>query len=327
MRKQILTACVAALFVAASGCDEAETKSLQPQPLAVPRTAPPPAPPPVVAPAPPSEPVTAAAPQVPEDPVGLVHEDGRLIDHLARAALLTEEGDLDGALAEARRAAYDARDDLDALSQVDRLSKLVGDRKLRVATLERIAQLQKEDATPLIQQARVLLSLKEYDRAIDVAHEAIARDASNPESFQVIGRAHLSRGELSQAIESFRKVISLDPDHGHALNNLGFALLRANENEEALNVLTRAAELLPHLAYVQNNLGVALERMGRIDEAKRAYARASDLSPKYVKARVNASRVASVSTGMLDAAPQEPESDEPPQDPTAPEGVSAAAVH
>jgi predicted RNA polymerase sigma factor len=61
-----------------------------------------------------------------------------------------------------------------------------------------------------------------------------------------------------------------------------------------VEVLERAAELLPHVAYVHNNLGVALERVGRGDEAKTAYQRAMDLSPKYVKARLNAARVAKV---------------------------------
>jgi hypothetical protein len=37
---------------------------------------------------------------------------------------------------------------------------------------------------------------------------------------------------------------------------------------------------------------VALERVGRHDEAKQAYLTATTLSPKYVKARVNATRVA-----------------------------------
>ena len=62
-----------------------------------------------------------------------------------------------------------------------------------------------------------------------------------------------------------------------------------------MTALEHAAEVLPNVAYVHNNLGVALERVGRGDEAKAAYQQAMDLSPKYVKARINAARVAKVS--------------------------------
>ncbi len=91
-----------------------------------------------------------------------------------------------------------------------------------------------------------------------------------------------------------RGAVEIAPGHGYALNNLGLTYLRASENEKAVAVLERASELLPQVAYVQNNFGVALERTGRRDEAKTAYQHAMDLSPKYVKARLNAARVAKV---------------------------------
>jgi tetratricopeptide (TPR) repeat protein len=90
------------------------------------------------------------------------------------------------------------------------------------------------------------------------------------------------------------------------MNNLGFAYLRANENAKAVEVLTPASEKLTTVAYVHNNLGVALERMGRKDEAKAAYLHAMDLSPKYVKARVNADRVARSEVPVFDDATPEP---------------------
>ena len=99
-------------------------------------------------------------------------------------------------------------------------------------------------------------------------------------------------GDLQGAITSFKTVIALQPDHGYAMNNLGLAYLRANLNEQAVEVLEEAVEQLPNVSYVQNNLGVAYERIGRADDAKHAYQQAMDLSPKYVKARVNAARVA-----------------------------------
>lgn len=304
MKKQILAACVAALSLSQIGCDERPAIQSRSPKAAVTRSQPelvvstrPSVTPPVVA-------IVDAGGIVPEievDALAVSHEDGRTVDHLARAQSLRDQGDLEGALTEARRALFDAPGDVEVLHQIDRLTRLTGDKALRVVALERIAAIETTDAMPLIQKARVLITLKDYEGAIEVANDAVARDVNNPEGYQALGRAHLSRGELTAAITSFQKVVSLAPDHGYALNNLGLALLRANENEAAVTALARAAELLPNVAYVHNNLGVALEREQRFDEAKEAYARSSFLSPKYVKARVNAARVAALTLPSNDA--------------------------
>lgn len=334
MKKHILAACVAALSLSAAGCHENESTSTQvsnsnPHPGTArvsPRVEPKSSE--TVALAGSSEQTSvldAGVPLQPEpvDPIALVHEENRIVDHLARSAMLREEGDLDGALAEARRAVYDSPEDVDALSAVDRLGQLMHDRTLRVNALSRVAKLKPDDATPLITQARVLLSMKQFDDAIATANEALERDDTNPEVFQALGRAYLSRRELTPAIANFQKVLSLDAEHGYALNNLGFAYLRANRNAEAVEVLTHAAQVLPNVAYVHNNLGIALERMGRTDDAKAEYMQASFLSPKYVKAQVNASRIAALtpkedvsSDGTMSDVPLRPLSEDPTEAPS-----------
>ncbi|MGA9523057.1 MAG: tetratricopeptide repeat protein [Myxococcaceae bacterium] len=305
MKKQIVAACVAALSFSATACNEQPKSS--PKPKVEVSLTPPPAPviQPVITSKVPTtaEPVSSTSfivePTAKDlDVLAVSHEDARNVDHLSRAVQMREIGDFTGALAEARRALFDSPDDVEVLTLIDRLTKLTNEKELRIATLERLAKLQPEDARPLVQQARVLISKKDYEGAIGIGAEAAKRDENNPEAYHAIGRAHLNLGQLAPAIAMFEKVIALEPEHGHALNNLGFAYLRANRNEEALTVLTRASELLPNVAWIHNNLGVALERVGRIDEAKDAYARSSFLSPKYVKAQLNVARVASVaSTG------------------------------
>ncbi len=301
MKKQIVAACVAALSFSATACNEQPKSS--PKPKVEVSLAPAPAPAITSKVPTPAEPVSAPSfvvePTVKDlDVLATSHEDARNIDHLSRAVQMREIGDFAGALAEARRALFDSPDDVEVLTLIDRLTKLTNEKELRIAALERLAKLQPEDARPLVQHARVLISMKDYEGAIGIGAEATKRDENNPEAYHAIGRAHLNLGQLAPAIAMFEKVMSLDPEHGHALNNLGFAYLRASRNEDALTVLTRASELLPSVAWVQNNLGVALERVGRLDEAKEAYARSSFLSPKYVKAQLNVARVASVGNGV-----------------------------
>jgi Flp pilus assembly protein TadD len=225
------------------------------------------------------------------DGLALPHEHLSRVNHLARAGTLRELGDLSGALTECRRALHDAPEDEEALRTLARLGRLTGRTELAVLAFERLGRLQPEDASPLVQQARLLLSLGRHGDATRVGAEAITRDPEDAEAYHVLGRAHLAAGNLPEAIVRFQQAVHLDPEHGHALNNLGLAWLRANENARAAEVLTRAAALLPHVAYVHNNLGVACERLGRTEEAQAAYATATRLSPRYVQARINTERM------------------------------------
>ncbi len=240
-------------------------------------------------------PFTVAPKEIPVDALVVAH-DSRDVDHLGRAKTLAGEGDVKGGLLEARRALFTTPSDVETLTTVAKLSRRAGQPELAAEAWGRIAALTPDDATPLIQQARALVQLKDLAGAVIAGREAIARDSGNVEAFHVTGLAQLSMNELAGAIASFEKAVELEPNHGWAQNNLGFACLRANQNEKAVKALEVAAELLPTVAYVHNNLGVALERVGRGDEAKAAYQQAMDLSPKYVKARINAARVAKVQT-------------------------------
>jgi tetratricopeptide (TPR) repeat protein len=285
MKNKILSACIAALLFAA--CDDSKPKPILsiPEPVAV---------------APEASFIhdagsmtkTDETPAKETDPIAIEHDHRGKVDHLAKAKELKNEGDVEGALAEARRQVGDVPGDEAALEQVARLALKTGQRELAVQAFGRLGSVRTDDATPLVQQARVLVSMGDNEGAVKAGTEAISRDDGNVEAHQVVGRAYLAAGELEKAIPCFQKVLELAPEHGFAMNNLGFAYLRANENEKAVEVLTRAAELLPNVAYVHNNLGVALERTGKIEDAKLSYAKSTSLSPKYMKAKINSERVA-----------------------------------
>ncbi len=236
---------------------------------------------------------------VPFDILAVAHEAPN-VDHLAHARQLSSEGDVKGALLEARRALFSTPADVETLTTVAKLSRRNGQHDLASEAWARIAVLTPDDAMPLIQHARTLMQLKNFEEAVQSARQAIERDPENAEPFQVMGKALLSLNNLSEAIASFERAVEINPEHGWALNNLGFAYLRANQNEQAVSVLERAVQVLPTAASVHNNFGVALERTGRNDEAKAAYQESMDLSPKYVKARLNAARVAKVQVPQLD---------------------------
>jgi tetratricopeptide (TPR) repeat protein len=267
----------------------------------------------------PEEPTPVSGELSPPDGLALGHEHLSRINHLARARTLRELGDHSGALTECRRALYDTPDDEAALRMIGRLGQLTGQEELAVLAFGRLGYLLPDDASPLIQQARVLTALGRYAEAVNVAAEALLRDSEDPEAYQALGRAHLAAGNLPEALQRFQQAVHLAPEHGYALNNLGLAYLRANQNAQAAEVLARAAALLPHVAYVHNNLGVAYERLGRTGEAQAAYSHATRLSPRYLKAHLNASRMNKLA--RLDVSPSSPREGLPPGHPSEDTGL------
>lgn len=283
--KKLVAAAAAALAFAACEEPKKSTPVTTPPPVIVSKVTPPPAVPDS------GVPLVTSVPITPIDPLALEH-DSPSVDHLSRAKELMNEQDVKGALTEARRALYTTPNDPDVLEVIAKLGRKARQPSLSAQALGRLAEQRPTDAVVCIKQARAHLQAKELDEAIAAGKEAAARDPGNPEAFQVTGLAQLALGELSGAITSFKTVVGLQPDHGYAMNNLGLAYLRANMNDEAVEILEEAIDHLPTVAYVHNNLGVAYERVGRADDAKHAYQVAMDLSPKYVKAKLNAARVA-----------------------------------
>ncbi|PTL78716.1 tetratricopeptide repeat protein [Vitiosangium sp. GDMCC 1.1324] len=229
-------------------------------------------------------------------PLALAHEEHLYpVDHVARADALRAEGDLSGALTEARRAVHDAGDDFDAeekaLDTLIHLARLSGQKQLAARAYGELARIFPDGPEPLVQQARLLIELGDTEAALRSAEAAIELDPEYPETYQVLGRAHLAAGQLDEAIVRFKQAVHLDPYHGYALNNLGLAYLRSGQDALAAESLAQAAYLLPHVGFVHNNLGLAYERLGRYEEARMAFDTATRLSPRDSKARLNLERV------------------------------------
>lgn len=303
MRCPILTVCFASLSLAACHQEQAAPR---PQPRAMPSS--------LMFPTPEVSThrfkLAAAPAKVTEEPpekAALEHSHLGAVDHSDRASALRDDGDLAGALAETRRALYDDPDNTELLEQIAHQARGLGQRGLCAEALREMKELEPDDATPAIREARARIELKDFTTAVAVAREAIERDEGNAEGYHVLGRAYLAMEDLPNAISAFKMAVTLQPEHGYALNNLGFAYLRANRDEDAVQVLSEASGLLPNISYVANNLGVALERMGRKDDAREAYSHAMELSPKYVKAQINALRL----NRMASAASLNPELPDP----------------
>ncbi|HYO71743.1 MAG TPA: tetratricopeptide repeat protein [Archangium sp.] len=312
MRNTILSACFAALSL--SACDASQLR--RPQALfpassnrlthrVLPFTEAPVAPP-AALPSPDEalpEMRAEAAPQPedllpaePADTLSLPHEPHLSpVAHLDRARALREEGDLSGALTEARRAVHDAAEDVDAAEQaldaLIQLARLTDQKQLAADAWRELALLFPDGPEPVVQQARRLLELGDTEGAFRAAETALELDREYPELYQVLGRIHLAAGQPAEAIVRFQQAVHLDPYHGYALNNLGLTYLQTGQDALAVEALAQAAYLLPQVGFVHNNLGLAYERLGRYEEARMAFDTAMRLVPGDLKARLNLQRL------------------------------------
>jgi tetratricopeptide (TPR) repeat protein len=209
---RLLPVLAALVFLTASGLQSGRAPSKRPEPSAPAAQVPSPLPT-----------VTPTPVQAPPEELALAHEHLSRVDHLARARILRDLGDLSGALTECRRALFDAPEDEEALSAIAHLGPLAGQTRFAVLALGELGRMESEDASPLIQQARLLISEHQYAEAIRAGEEAVSRDREEPKAYQVLGRAHLAAGHLSEAILRFQQTVHLAPEHGYALNNLGLA--------------------------------------------------------------------------------------------------------
>ena len=173
-------------------------------------------------------------------------------------------------------------------------------------------------ANPAHADASHLLGLvhfrnRDFDSAIRLIGDAIARDPDNPiyhgnlgnvlrdagrsgdgiaeyrralelhdgyaEIHNNLGHALQAIGKLDEAIEHYRKSIALRPGNYRAHHNLGNALFVSGKSEEAVAALRESVKFNPTFAANWERLGTALQKLGRAAEAEASFRRWVALEP------------------------------------------------
>jgi serine/threonine-protein kinase len=165
--------------------------------------------------------------------------------HLAQGMVLQEDGDLDGAIGEFRRAlGLDPSDD---------------------EILRRLALAYDEAGKVL--EAETLIS------------EAIKRSPASWVSYNFLGYFYFRHAQYTQAEPLFRAASQLAPDYPLALYNLGGVYLALGKYKDAESILARAVAVKPS-ANAYSNLGSAYFHLGNYAEAAEAFLKAGELSPR-----------------------------------------------
>jgi tetratricopeptide (TPR) repeat protein len=127
--------------------------------------------------------------------------------------------------------------------------------------------------------AKALLALKDFQRALGEADEALRLAPARIDLARLAAMAHYRAGDYPAANRLFSGVLQQDPRDAEARYYLGRMLLPQFSNQAALEFFEGAVSLQPGNALYHHYRGVALRRLGRLAESDAAFREAARLAP------------------------------------------------
>lgn len=129
---------------------------------------------------------------------------------------------------------------------------------------------------------------EEYDRAISVLSDALARwPDSGPvrenllQAYVARGLLRLDRQDNAGAADDLEQALALDETNTEALLNLGRALHNLHRSADALEAFDRALEQNPEIPLIHFHRGMVLQSLGEYDLAIQALDREIQGNPGY----------------------------------------------
>lgn len=148
------------------------------------------------------------------------------------------------------------------------LYKLQSDYKNAISTMERAIEIRPEAVQFYPLYASYLDDTKEYDKAVKMLQNAVAKFPTNDQLYFFLGSVQDKAGNRQGTLTSMKKTIELNPEHVQALNYLAYTYADMNENlEEAYNYAKKALSLKPDDAYIQDTVGWVYYKRGSYADA------------------------------------------------------------
>jgi arylsulfatase A-like enzyme/Flp pilus assembly protein TadD len=161
------------------------------------------------------------------------------------------------------------------------------DCKAVLETLEGIREA--GTSIPLVYEllASCHLEMRQWERAVSTAREALARGIESSALHGDLGVAALRQGKPIDAEREFRIALALDEANVVARHQLGDALRAQRRDEEAARAYREALALSPRYVFAWNGLGMSLARGGKDDEAVSAFRKVVELDPEEPRGLFN----------------------------------------
>jgi len=190
------------------------------------------------------------------------------VAHLQIAALEAARGDMDAAIAAARRAVALRPGDAETAALLGVYLTEAGRAPDAVRFLEPWLARGEDDLDVLNALAMALATAKRPQQALDVLARARQAHPANTQVLVNIGTVYLKQGDAARARQAFEAALDLDPDVARAHNSLGVIAAREGRMPEAVERWRRAVALDPQDYQTLYNLGTYLWETGRRTEAR-----------------------------------------------------------
>ena len=247
------------------------------------------------------------------------YEPSRATWHVRCALAYEAAGEIDGAIAEYRKAAEMENAPSIVYNNLAQLLVRQGEVEEALDTFKEGLKINPEDAAIHNNLGYELAKLGRPDEAISHYEAAVADNPGLAAAHTNLGRALLDQGKLAEAMghytqaaaipsrdghnnvgyafaglglwdlaeAQYRNALEIDPYFVLARINLGNAFLAQEKLDEAARQYVRVAEIDPDSRHAQYNLGVVADRSGNPDKAIEYYRRALKLDPAYPEAHNN----------------------------------------
>jgi tetratricopeptide (TPR) repeat protein len=127
----------------------------------------------------------------------------------------------------------------------------------------------------------------EFDEAIKIWREMLAKDPDNAQVMTSIADALIQKGEPKEAAAVLREAIEKQPDFLDAQNMLAISYINQGRLDDASEVSRAIISKDARNAEAYFNLGVIAHQRGFHDQALAAFKRSVELRPDYDESRIN----------------------------------------
>lgn len=135
------------------------------------------------------------------------------------------------------------------------------------------------DTEAHLRLVRLLRGEGQHEEALEVARQALAVDARDPNLYNALGLTYSDLGRHEEALSMFRRYVELAPNEPNAYDSLGLGLEWAGRYAEAAQTYEHALALNPKFEVAIVHLGNTYFQQGRYRDALAQYRRYIEAAP------------------------------------------------